>query len=53
MQAYDGSRRREWARDALAENVSEAEPGRTLGKYTIRRIIKADGTLALRKFKTP
>ena len=33
--------------------VYEAEPGRTLGKYTIRRIIKADGTLALRKFKTP
>jgi hypothetical protein len=33
--------------------IYEAEPGKTLGKYTIRRIIKADGTLALRKFKTP
>jgi hypothetical protein len=33
--------------------VYEAEPGKVLGKYTIRRIIKADGSLALRKFKTP
>jgi hypothetical protein len=33
--------------------VYEAEPGKTLGKYTIRRIIKADGSLALKKFKTP
>ncbi len=33
--------------------IYEAEPGKPLGKYTIRRIIKADGSLALRKFKTP
>lgn len=33
--------------------VYEAEPGKPLGKYTIRRIIKADGTIAMKKFKTP
>jgi hypothetical protein len=33
--------------------VYEAEPGKTLGKYTIRRIIKADGSLKLKKFKSP
>ena len=33
--------------------VYEAEPGKPLGKYTIRRIIKVDGSLAMKKFKTP
>jgi hypothetical protein len=33
--------------------VYEAEPGKPLGKYTIRRIVKVDGSGALRKFKTP
>jgi hypothetical protein len=33
--------------------VYEAEPGRPLAKYTIRRIVKVDGSGALRKFKTP
>lgn len=30
----------------------EAEPGKTLGKYTIRRILKPDGAKKLSKFKT-
>jgi hypothetical protein len=31
----------------------EAEPGKALGKYTVRRILKADGSKKLTKKKTP
>ena len=34
-----------------SRQVFEAEPGVVLGRYVIRRTIKADGTMAIRKFK--
>ena len=30
----------------------EADPGKALGKYTVRRILKSDGSKKIRKWKT-